>query len=52
MTEAESAQDSIESYAFALAALRLRLIVRGDIFPRPDEPIDLMTLRALDGERL
>jgi hypothetical protein len=49
MTDAESAADSLASYTVALKAMRLRLVVSGDVLPLPDEPIDLMTLRAIGG---
>lgn len=49
MTEAESAADSRESYTAAIAAMRLRLVVSGDVFPRDDEPVCIITLLAVGG---
>lgn len=39
--------DDLASWMQAIAALRMRAVVRGDVFPREDEPIDIVLLAAL-----
>lgn len=48
MTEDELRLDAFLSYGVALAAIRLRLVVRGDVESREDEPIDLVLLAKLE----
>ena len=37
-------------YAQAIAAMRLAGVVAGRYIPRPDEPVDIVTLACLRGE--
>ena len=43
----DPAANSRDCYTAALAAIRLRLVRDGDVFPREDEPVDLVVLRVL-----
>ena len=43
----DPARNSAGCYADAIAAIRLRLVRDGDVVPREDEPVDLMTLWAM-----
>ena len=43
----DPARNSAGCYADAIAAIRLRLVRDGDVVPREDEPVDLITLWAM-----
>ena len=43
----DAAANSAGCYADAIAAIRLRLVRDGDVVPREDEPVDLITLWAM-----
>ena len=40
-------RDAHDCYFSAIAALRLRAVMRGDALPREDEPVDLGLLRTM-----
>lgn len=42
-----AAANSAGCYADAIAAIRLRMVRDGDVVPREDEPVELMTLWAM-----
>ena len=39
--------DGLSNWVAAIAALRLLAVVRGDVFPREDEHVDIVLLAAL-----
>lgn len=43
----DAAANSRDCYADAIAAIRLRLVRDGEVMPREDEPVKLMTLWAM-----
>ena len=43
----DPARNSAGCYDDAIAAIRLRLVRDGDVVPREDEPVDLITLWAM-----
>lgn len=45
MTDEE--QNSLMCWQQAIAAIRMLKVIRGEIFPREDEPIDIVLLATL-----
>lgn len=43
----DAAANSRECYEYAIAAIRMRLVRDLDVYPREDEPVEIMTLWAM-----
>lgn len=43
----DAAANSRDCYTAAIAAIRLRLVRDGEVMPREDEPVDIITLWAM-----